>query len=163
MVWVLDLAKNTLPPAVTYFVCQLEQGTGWLKEDKSGGGWLERAGCSAGESRVLPAARSLDWVGQLPPAAANPRAPVPVGRQDCQSSLYALVARMGQETRAGPAAEAAGGQQGQAGNNLRRLRREVAAISSSVARSASRGSFFIPSSSSKKGFEGATASSWGNW
>lgn len=47
--------------------------------------------------------------------------------------------------------------------DLRRLRREVATISSSVARSARRESFFKPSSSSRKGFEGATASSCGNW
>lgn len=44
----------------------------------------------------------------------------------------------------------------------RRLRQDVAAMRRSPASSASHESFFPPSSSSKNGLDGATASSWGN-
>lgn len=58
-----------------------------------------------------------------------------------------------------------GGHKGQSSGgrgDSRKLRREVATVRSSVARSARREDFFTPSSSSsKKGLEGATASSWG--
>lgn len=49
-----------------------------------------------------------------------------------------------------------------AGKFSRRLRQDVAAMRRSPASSASHESFFPPSSSSKNGLDGATASSWGN-